>query len=381
MKNWKRFLAALLSLLLVMGMAACGNTEKEEESPAETEAAMNPDYRVALITDSHDVDDHSFNQTTYEACAAFCNDHHVTCTYKKPDKNTDESRIQMVDSAVAEGYNVLLLPGYLSAKTVDVCSKKYPDVKFIAIDVSADDLADVRQNVYCASYAEEIPGYLAGYAAVRLGYKKLGFLGGMPLPSVVRYGYGYLQGINDAAASLDISDEIEVEFAYSGGFEASRTVIRAMNEWYEKGTEVVFSCGGGVFASVAEAAKAVNGKVIGVDTDQSISINHFGKDMAVTSAVKGLSVTVLEVLDAIILKDQWETYAGKAEVLGLVSGEDLSRNYVGLPDSTHFTWRFTRDDYKSLVQNIYEGKILIQKDVLTAPNVTVSVNFRDGTIE
>ena len=48
-------------------------------------------------------------------------------------------------------------------------------------------------------FKEEISGYFAGYTAVMLGYTNLGFLGGMAVPGVMRFGYGYVQGINEAA--------------------------------------------------------------------------------------------------------------------------------------------------------------------------------------
>ena len=237
------------------------------------------DYKVAMVTDSGDITDQSFNQTTYEACKKFCEENGLDFNYYKPDGDSDEARIASCDQAIADGYNILVLPGYLFAASVVEESPVYPDVKFIALDMSEADLTgaagvdDVTQaynteNTYCAIYQEEIPGYMAGYAAVKMGYKHLGFLGGMSVPAVIRYGFGYVQGANAAAEELGITDEVTVEYAYGGQFYGDADITAAMDTWYAtNGVEVVFACGGGIYTSAAEAAAKVDGKVIGVDSD------------------------------------------------------------------------------------------------------------------
>ena len=125
---------------------------------------------------------------------------------------------------------------------------------------------------------------MAGYAAVKLGYRNLGFLGGQAVPAVMRFGFGYVQGINDAAEELGIVDQVEVEYAYGGQFYGSTEITAAMDTWYSQGTEIVFACGGGIFTSAAEAAAKVGGKMIGVDSDQSPTIDAYGEGMTVTSA-------------------------------------------------------------------------------------------------
>ena len=117
-------------------------------------------------------------------------------------------------------------------------------------------------NTYLAMYQEQIPGYLAGYAAVRLGYRNLGFLGGQAVPGVMRFGYGYLQGIDEAAKELGITDKVSVQYAYGGQFYGSTEITAAMDTWYSRGTEVVFACGGGIFTSAAEAAAKTGGSLL-----------------------------------------------------------------------------------------------------------------------
>lgn len=393
--NIKKLLAALLVLAMAAGMAACGQTVPK------TTPGNNPDYKVVMITDSGDITDQSFNQITYEAMSAYCTENHIDFTYKKPDGDTDYARIAMVDVAVAEGYNIIIMPGYTFAATLVETTYKYPDIKFIALDMTAGDIIAAAvgsvyysdpdsynasdyyntENTYCAVYQEELPGYMAGYTAVRLGYRKLGYLGGQAVPGVMRYGFGYLQGIDDAAAELGVTNEIEVEYAYGGQFYGSTEITAAMDTWYTKGTEIVFACGGGIFTSAAEAAAKEGGKVIGVDSDQKATIDAYGEGMTVTSAMKELGATVRAMLNAIIFDNTWSEHVGRIESLGLVSGTDMSLNYVGLPeDSTQWNDNFTVDDYHEMVRKMYEGELKVDNRIDEAPATSVKVNIRKGTI-
>lgn len=394
MKRMKKLAALFLVICMAVSVIGCGPSKSSQ-------GTGNSDYRVAMITDSGDITDQSFNQTTYEACLEYCTDNNIDFTYKKPDGDTDYARIAMIDVAVAEGYNIIVMPGYIFAPALVEVTYKYPDVKFIALDMTAGDIiaaavgskyydnpdayeaADYynTENTYCAVYQEEIPGYMAGYAAVKLGYRKLGFLGGQAVPAVMRYGFGYVQGINVAAKELGITDQIEVEYAYGGQFYGSTEVTAAMDTWYSQGTEIVFACGGGIFTSAAEAASKVGGKMIGVDSDQSPIIDAYGEGMTVTSAMKGLGATVKAMLDSIIVTNTWEEHVGKIENLGLVSGTDMDVNYVGLPeDTTQWNENFTVDDYHELVRKIYDGEITIDNSTEKMPEVSVKVNERQGSI-
>ena len=384
----------LLVVSMVLAAAGCGASGgKEKEGGSK--------YRVAMITDSGDITDQSFNQTTYEACLQYCTEKKIDFTYKKPDGDTDYARIAMIDVAVAEGYNIIVMPGYIFAPAIVEVTYKYPDVKFIALDMTAGDIiaaavgnkyydnpdaydtADYynTKNTYCAVYQEEIPGFMAGYTAVKLGYRKLGFLGGQAVPAVMRYGYGYVQGINQAAQELGVTGDVSVEYAYGGQFYGSTEVTAAMDTWYTQGTEIVFACGGGIFTSAAEAASKVGGKMIGVDSDQSPIIDVYGEGMTVTSAMKGLGATVRAMLDANITTNTWKEHVGKIENLGLVSGTDMSVNYVGLPEeTTQWNQNFTVEDYHELVRKIFDREIQVDPSIEQMPAVKIQVNERKGSI-
>ena len=370
----------------------------EEEAPAEEAAAS--DYRVAMITDYGDITDQSFNQTTYEACKAFCEANGIDFTYYKPAGDSTADRVAMVDKAVADNYNVLVMPGYAFGGTIVESASMYPDVKFVALDVAAGDILEAAlgadydynpdnwnvadyystDNVYCAVYQEELCGYMAGYAAVKLGYTKLGFLGGMAVPAVIRYGYGFVQGADAAAA--ETGAEVSMKYAYGNQFFGDADITAAMDTWYADGTEVVFACGGGIYTSAAEAAAKVDGKVIGVDVDQAGIIDgQYGEGMTVTSAMKGLAATVDTLLNAIVNEGTWGEYVGKIQTLGLVS-DDPTANYVQLPmESTQWSDSFTQDDYKALVASMFAGEITVSNDISAEPAVTTITVDYQGNIK
>jgi len=379
----KKILALLLALAMVLSLAACGGNE-----------AAGGETKVAMVTDYGDITDQSFNQTTWEAVVKFGQDNKVETKYYKPTSNDTAGRVASVELAIAEGYNVIVMPGYAFGGTIAEVSVDYPDVKFIALDVAAGDLLETAvamkgeaydynpdnwnltdyvhmDNVYCAIYQEELSGYMAGYAAVKLGYTKLGFLGGMAVPAVMRFGYGYVQGVDAAAKELGIT--VDMKYAYGNQFFGDADITAVMDTWYAGGTEVVFACGGGIYTSAAEAAKKVGAKVIGVDTDQAPIIDGmYGEGMTITSAMKGLAPTTIDTLTDVVINGNWANYAGKIVSLGLVS-EDPAANYVQLSSTTHFGDAFTEADYAAMVKGMFDGTIAVSNDISAEP-ATTNVN-------
>ena len=395
----KKYLALLLALVISLSLFACGKKEGDDNKDKDK-----TEYKVAMITDYGDITDQSFNQTTYEACKAFAEKNKIEFKYYKPAGDNTADRVAMIESAVDEGFNVIVMPGYAFGGAIVEAAPQHKDVKFIALDVAKGDLLEAgvakagekydynpdnwelskyvdMSNVYCAIYQEELCGYMAGYAAVKLGYKNLGFLGGMAVPAVVRYGYGFVQGVDAAAAELKLTD-VKVNYIYGGQFFGDADITAVMDTWYNGGTEVVFACGGGIYTSAVDAAKKVNGaKVIGVDVDQAGVIAKYAagegadqatidgfKALTVTSAMKGLYPATFDTLTDVIVKGNWDNYKGKIQNLGLVSGDDPTLNYVQIPmESTQ--WKdgaFTQDDYKAMVKNMFDGKITVSNDTTKA---------------
>ena len=400
----KKFLAMILALVMALSLVACGDKKDDTKTDDNQGDTNETTYKVAMITDYGDITDQSFNQTTYEACKAFADANKIEFSYFKPAGDNTADRVAMIESAVDEGYNVIVMPGYAFGGAIVEAAPQHKDVKFIALDVGKGDLLEAgvaakgeeydynpdnwdlatyvdMSNVYCAIYQEELCGYMAGYAAVKLGYKNLGFLGGMAVPAVQRYGLGFVQGVDAAAAELKLTD-VKVNYVYGGQFFGDADITAKMDTWYAGGTQVVFACGGGIYTSAVDAAKKVEGaKVIGVDVDQAGVIATYAagegadqatidgyKALTVTSAMKGLYPATYDTLTDVIINGNWANYVGKIATLGLVSADDPTLNYVQIPmESTQWAdGAFTQDDYKALVKAMFDGTLTVSNDITKA---------------
>jgi basic membrane protein A len=342
----KKIMSLLLILVLAVGLlTACGSKEndkndagkvaeqnddagKKDEAknePATGSASDDGKFEIALITDKGNIDDKSFNQGSWEGVVEFATANGISHQYYKPEEASDAGYLAAIDLAVQGGAKVIVTPGFLFEVPIYEAQSLYPDVKFILLD-GAPHTADyatyeTKSNVASVMYAEEESGYLAGYAAVKDGMKKLGFMGGMAVPAVQAFGYGFLQGAQDAAVEMGLGDgEIKVTYHYTGNFEENDTNKATAKTMYQEGTEVIFACGGSVGKSVMAAASEAGAKVIGVDVDQ-----RYDSDTVITSATKGLGASVVQVLESIYKTNTWDTYAAKTTYF------DAKNNGVGLP--------------------------------------------------
>lgn len=378
----KKFLALAMAGSMAFSLAACGgaSASSSEASSTATSAttedaaatATSEITGIAQVCDVGTIDDESFNQGCWEAVEAYGEANGINVDYYlPPDEANDEDRQTLIRNAVNDGANTVVCVGYLYGSSLAWAATEYPDVHFIGVDITQADIGTdtIPSNVYCITYKEEQAGYLAGYAAVKDGFTELGFLGGMAVPAVIRYGYGFVQGADAAAKEIGATD-VNIKYWYSGGFAATDEVKNKMDGWYSEGTEVVFACGGPVCQSCDAAAQANGGKMIGVDVDQSGQFNT-----VVTSAMKGLAESVNEALtDA--LNNGWkfsETYSGKETKLG------AAENCVGLPMSTSKFTKFTQEQYDSMYASIVDGTLAIDDsyDADVKPAVTtITVDYQ-----
>ena len=354
---------------------AASSVAASSTAAASSEAAASGSKTdVAFVTDVGNIDDQSFNQYTWQGVQDFCSANSLNANYYRPTEDSDAARLEQMDNAVNDGAKAVVVAGYLFGSSIAEAQAKYPDVEFLALDVSTVDLGDTApaENTALITYKEEQAGYLAGYAAVYDGYKELGFLGGMAVPAVIRYGYGFVQGADAAAAEL--GQNIEINYFYGGQFYGDANITSRMEGWYSNGTQVVFACGGGIYTSAVEAALKNNGYVIGVDVDQNyigangVADGTYAYNPFITSAMKGLSEAVSTSLSD-IEAGEWSTIAATNGNFGLEDGD-----YVGLPtaeDSWNFE-TFTVEEYEALKQKIASGEIVVDNSSDDATKPTVS---------
>jgi basic membrane protein A len=306
-------------------------------------------YEIAMITDAGEIDDKSFNQGTWEGIVEFAEANDLTHKYYKPLEVSTDAYVAAIDLAVAGGAKVVVTPGFLFEPAVYVAQDKYPDVKFVLIDgvPHPGDYTTfkVADNTVSVLFKEHESGFLAGYAAVMEGYRTLGFMGGIAVPAVVKFGKGFVYGAGIAA--LELEAEIDVtNYEYLGTFAPSDAVKTQASAWYAEGVEVIFVAAGGAGNSVMAAAEESDDVVIGVDIDQASQ-----SPTVITSAMKALGVVVKSAL-----QDYVSNVFGGGETF--VLGADV--NAVGLPLGDSFRFKnFTVEQYYAILERVANGEFTI----------------------
>ena len=333
------------------------------------------DYRVeggeiAFVCDSA-VMDGSYNEAIFDGIQTYALAAGVSFSYYVVDENTPECYRETIEHAISNQAKIVVCVGYDFGESLGIMQYMYPRTSFLLVDSvpmdSEGNAVDMEGNVHCVSFREEESGYLAGYMAVVEGFRNLGFIGGEEDPSVLRYGYGYLQGIDDAAADMELTD-VTVNYWYADTYLPNQEIIDEASRWYSEGTEIIFACGGSLYESVLEAAEQENGLLIGVDVDQSELSERF-----VTSAIKDLSNAVIISLD-----DYYAT-GGKwsGEFAGRESLYGARDDCVGIP-VMNTEWRFkqaTKDDYYKVLRRVKFGEVDVSDEIAVPPEVSLGVNY------
>ena len=370
----KKFLALLLALTMVFALAACGDagttTTPTPDPDAGGEPIVNPaddvpdsmtssdnTYKLAFVTDVGQLKDKSFNEGTWNGVKLYAHQNDLSYKYYQPangNEATDDDRYDAMKFAVESGAEVIIAAGFMQGTALSQAAEEFPEVKFVFIDgwalTGSDDA--VLTNVAPIVFREEQCGYFAGYAAVKEGYTKLGFSGGGggTNPACCRYGYGFVQGANAAAAELDVQVEMNYSWQYGAAFSASPELQTMANGWYENGTEVIFACGGSMFSSIAAAAAANDGFVIGVDSDQSGD-----SDTVITSAMKGVGEAAMFAIEK-FYDGSWDSIGGIDTTLG------VDEDAVGLPTATWSLANYTVEQYNETLEAVKAGTVSIDAD-------------------
>ena len=348
----KKLLILSVLLVSVFTLAACGEST----------------YEIAMITDAGEIDDKSFNQGTWDGIVEFAEENNLTYKYYKPTEVSDDAYVAAIDLAVAGGAKVIVTPGFLFEPAIYTAQTKYPNVLFILIDgvPHPGDYTTfgVADNTRSILFKEHESGFLAGYASVMEGFTKLGFMGGIAVPAVVRFGIGYVAGAYYAAKELGLTNfEFAANrYAYAGGFAPSDDVKSLAAAWYSTGTEIIHVAAGGAGNSVMAAAEeGVNKWVVGVDIDQAGQ-----SDTVITSALKALGVVVKQALQE-YLDDEF--VGGQTFVLGAKEGA------VALPFETSLFETFTLAQYNAVLAKVVNGTVVVPSSVTELVAFMVTVDY------
>lgn len=346
----------------------------DEENTGNARDERKSGVRIALVTDVSSVMDSGFNQAALQGIQTYADGAGVFYSTYSTDTDTAEDYKNAVLTAIQDNAELIVCVGTHFEQVVGELQNDYSGIYFLLLDGVPTDASgepvDIASNVHCITYREEEAGYLVGYMSVKEGYRKFGFIGGEPLPSVKGYGYGFLQGIDEAAELIDDSDEIQVEYWYADTFSPNGQVEEVSTEWYQSGTEIIFACGGALYESVLSAAEECNGVLIGVDADQSGISGRF-----LTSATKGIDASVIVALDDFFASGKkWpEKLAGNVVSYG------AKEKCVSLPVKGN-AWRFqnaTMNDYLQTLARLRSGEIQITVDADKPPRTAITVNYHD----
>lgn len=351
----KKLLLVIVVVLFGLSLVACDNvgnnkTGYDYDAIPDTMQSNDGKYQIAFVTDIGQLKDKSFNQGTWEGLKRFAHENEKSYKYYQPanaDSATTEDRYNAMVAAVSGGADIIVCAGFMQGDALVKAATENPNVKFVFVDGWKVGL----NNVTAIIFQEEQAGYLAGYAAVKDGYTKLGFAGGGggANPACNRFGYGYLQGANAAAKELNITVNVNYSWLYGAGFSASQELQGMLNGWYVNGTEIVFACGGSMCLSAFAAASANNGKVIGVDVDQAAE-----STTVITSAMKGLREGTMYALE--------KFYNGKwSEIANVESNLGANQDAIGLP-TEEASWgfkKFTVAEYEKLLKALKDGSVTV----------------------
>ncbi len=377
----KKLVSLILAVTMAFSMVACGNKAENPSEPTSSEASTQEEAKddtssssgaeIALVTDVGTIDDKSFNQGSWEGVVKFAEENGISHKYYQPAEKSNEAITTAIELAIKGGAKTVVCPGFLFEVPVYNMQQKYPDVKFIIIDGTPQDgngTYEVGQNSEAIYFAEEQAGFLAGYGAVIDGYRNLGFMGGIAVPAVIRYGYGFVQGAEYAGKELGLAPgEITMNYTYVGDFDASPDHTAKAAAWYNEGVEIIFACGGGVGNSVMKAAETADKKVIGVDVDQSVE-----SETVITSAMKNLQNAVYKTLASIYDG----TFAGgKTVSLGAATDDIL------LPMETSKFETFNQEQYDAIYKKVSNKEIELKDETAAEKpdglgSEIVSVNFK-----
>lgn len=380
----KKILAMLLALTMVFALCACGQAAAPAApaAPAAGEAAPAADagvpdemtaadgkYPVAMVTDVGQLKDGSFNEGIWNGTKNYAYENNIAYKYYQPangNEATDDDRYDAMKAAADGGAEIVMCAGFMASAAIAKAAEAYPEVKWVYIDggVSIGSDGNPLKNTMGIAFTEEACGYFAGYGVVKDGFTKLGFAGGGggTTPACCRFGYGWVQGANAAAAELGVEVEMNYSWLYGASFSNSPELEAMLNGWYENGTEVIFPCGGSMCLSAFSAASANDAWTIGVDSDQAAQ-----SDTVLTSAMKGVDTAAYWILGE-YYAGNWDNYGGGSATLGVKDGAIL------LP-TAESSWRFqkfTVEEYEKMFEAAQSGTLVIDDKYPEADGKTMA---------
>ena len=341
----------IVTMVAMIALVACSSDKGESGSTTGTD---NVNFKVGMMIDSGTIDDKSFNQGTWEGILAYTKDHKgVKGQHVQPNGETTADYLSAADNLMMAGNNVIIAPGFKFEEAITELQTANPEVSFVILDGEPATMAENTTAIY---FAEHEAGFLAGVAAALQSQTgKVGFIGGMKIPAVERFGWGYLAGVAYANEAYATNVEV-VDYQYQGTFNDVQGGQMMAGGMYDKGIDIIFSAAAAVGNGVINEAKARTEAgekvyVIGVDVDQyDEGLMNDGSSVVLTSAIKRIDVAVYDALKA---------YGEGNFPGGQIITMDAKTNGVGLPETNPNLTTDTQAKVDDTLAQIQSGALVV----------------------
>ena len=351
----KKFSMLTIALAASLGLVACGTGEGDKGTTTNGEAKI----KVGMMTDSGTIDDKSFNQGTWEGIKRYESENGtIEAQYIKPGGEATQDYLEAADNLLAKGNELIIAPGFKFEEAIGKLQAENPETKFVILDGEPE--GGVAENSVGIYFAEQEAGFLAGIAAaLETKTGKVGFIGGMVIPAVQKFGYGFVTGVAYANANLGTNVEV-ADYLYNGTFNDVSGGQAQAGGMYDKGIDIIFVAAGGVGNGViaegkvrAEAGDDVY--VIGVDVDQyEDGIISDGSSVILTSAIKRIDNAAYDKIDELVNG----TFTG-----GQVITMDAKNDGVGLPAENPNLSEATQQAADEAFELIKNGTIVVPTEL------------------
>jgi len=357
----KRLLSLLaVSAITITLFAGCGSSSSTGDKASTKEEKI----KVGMVTDSGTIDDKSFNQGTWEGLKKTETELGTETKYLKPTGQTEADYLKEIGNLYDSGFKFIATPGFNFQTAIFKAQDKYKDAHFVLIDGTPNDGADkptekIGDNTVSILFAEHQAGFIAGVAtAVELKDGELGFIGGMEIPAVQKFNWGFQQGVAYANDKLGTKMSLKPEnVIYQGTFNDVAAGQQIAAQMYDRGVKAIFCAAGGVGNGAITEAKArvATGKkvwVIGVDKDQyEDGVGADGKSVILTSAIKKVDTASYSMVKA--LKEG--NFPGGKQLIF-----DITKDAVGIPEKNPNLSDATTKAVQDLSAKLKDGSIKVK---------------------
>ena len=245
--------------------------------------AQTKTVKVGMVTDVGGVNDQSFNQSAWEGLQKAKKDLGIKASYQESKQDADYAA--NLDTLLEANNDLIWGIGFKMADAILKAAKQNPKQKYAIIDFSYGDKTPA--NVVGVMFKAEEGAFLAGYIAAKSSKTNtIGFIGGMSVPIIHAFQYGYKAGAKFANAKINVLEQ------YSESFTDAAKGKAIANSMIGKKADVVFHAAGAVGDGVIEAVKEKNKMAVGVDRDQ----NYLAPKNVITSSMKRVDNAIFNVV-------------------------------------------------------------------------------------